>query len=86
MASHLLDGQPIYSLFGEAQMATVTVQPPPRSIALSAPQAPLAPPAVEAEPAVKGLWTDWAAMIFWTACFGLMALIHLKDLLVNLFR
>jgi hypothetical protein len=35
---------------------------------------------------VKDLWTDWAAMIFWTACFGLMALIHLKDLLVNLFR
>jgi hypothetical protein len=39
-------------------------------------------PAVEPKP----YWGDWAAMVFWAACFGIMAVIHLKDLLVGFFR
>jgi hypothetical protein len=73
-------------LFGETRMATATVEQPRRSTVTSAPLAPLPPPAAEAKPAMKGLATDWAAMVIWAACFGLMALIHLKDLFASLFR
>jgi hypothetical protein len=44
------------------------------------------PPADTKPAKAKGLWTDWAALLFWAACFGLMAFMHLKDLLVTLLR
>jgi hypothetical protein len=57
---------------------------------LKAPEQPSAPaPAATSTPLdseSKGLATDWAALIVWVLCFAFMALLHLKDLLVCVFR
>jgi hypothetical protein len=34
----------------------------------------------------KGLATDWAALVVWILCFAFMALLHIKDLLIYMFR
>jgi hypothetical protein len=57
-----------------AELDTVSAIPP----------SPTKPQPAAVDP--KPYWGDWVAMVFWTACFGIMALIHLKDLLVGLFR
>lgn len=69
-------------------MATVTASAPPcvDPTPVAAGPAPSVPPIVAPAPQEKGLWTDWAAMVFWTVCFGAMALFHLKDLIVSLLR
>jgi hypothetical protein len=39
-------------------------------------------PDIEPRPHLR----DWIAMIVWTACFGVMALIHVIQLIVGMFR
>jgi hypothetical protein len=86
VAFQLLDNSPFSFLSGEAQMATATLEPPSRSSPAPAPPVDSAATAPPAQPAARGIWTDWVAMVFWTACFALMAVMHLKDLLVSLVR
>jgi hypothetical protein len=43
---------------------------------------PLTEPKAEPRP----YWGDWFAVVFWLSCFVIMALIHVQDLLVSLFR
>jgi hypothetical protein len=88
LALFVLIGSPVSSLFGEARMATVTTTAPPRTVPAPAPAVPLpaAPATAKPKAPEKGLGTDWAAMVFWTLCFAIMALIHLGDLVASLFR
>ncbi len=68
-------------------MATVLQTPSTRSADLDT-AAAIPPSPTKLQPAVepKPYWGDWVTMVFWTACFGIMALLHLKDLLVGFFR
>jgi hypothetical protein len=47
------------------------------------------PPAPQTSQSVaepRGYLGDWLAMILWTSCFGLMAIIHVVHLIVGMFR
>jgi hypothetical protein len=77
-------------------MTTATATPPPGSKLQHAKSAGssqlLTTPSLqttarsEAAAGERPYWGDWVAMVFWTACFALMGVIHLKDLLVSFFR
>jgi hypothetical protein len=34
----------------------------------------------------RAYWGDWVALVFWVTCFVLMGMIHVKDLIVSMFR
>jgi len=67
-------------------MATVTVSAPIRVSPEPVAPLPAVTSTVEPKAAEKGLRTDWAALIIWTVCFGLLGLLHLSDLIASLFR
>jgi hypothetical protein len=66
-------------------MATAIESPSPRLLGRSGEEQPIAKTfATQTTP--KPYWGDWAAMVFWTVCFALMAIIHLVNLVIALFR
>jgi hypothetical protein len=66
-------------------MATATQCPPQRLLVPSSSEPPSPSPAL-VPASLKPYWGDWVAMIFWTGCFALMAIIHLTNLVMALLR
>lgn len=66
-------------------MAIATQTPSPRLLVPSHSEQRAAN-LVAAPASPKPFWRDWVAMFFWTACFALMAIIHLVNLVIGYFR
>jgi len=71
--------------------ATPPVSKPQPAKSTGSPQVlttPSSPSAAKSEPAAqeRPYWGDWVAMVFWTACFALMGVIYLMDLIASFFR